>query len=235
MKLNIFRTTIKEGNFSKNRKFYPNLNTKEIELLHDSKIKKFIETTNLNIDNYLVLENNNKKLNKQTINKDTKKVKEQIIVLKSENVALLVETVDDPIIVVSANNVSVIGIGTIENLDNNILHEMIEILIKETDVATFEMTFYIGACPNKENYEIKNINLLKNNNVWKDSYEKLNNKYYLDIRYAIYNTLLYEIVDPHNIYFDSKDPVDNKNYYSKIGQREGTNLTCVVYQNEKEI
>ena len=57
----------------------------------------------------------------------------------------------------------------------------------------------------------------------------------LDIRYAIYNQLLYEIVDPHYIYFDSKDTTENKNYYSNLADRPGVNLTCVVYTNEEDV
>ena len=97
------------------------------------------------------------------------------------------------------------------------------------------MTFYITSCPSKDNYQLDSLEKLTDTYIWKDTYIKKRKKYYLDIRYAIYNQLLYEIVDPHYIYFDSKDTTENKNYYSYIAERPGVNLTCVVYTNEEEV
>lgn len=237
MKLNVFRTTMKDGNFTKEKKYYPNLSTKEIDLLYETNINRLLKGTGLDIKNYVVLSQKSKELKSRTVTETTKKVKEQILVLKgtTPDVAVLVETTDDPVIVASANNICAIVLGTIENLNNNILHEMIETLIKETDAAPFEMTFYITGCPYQKNYQLDSIEKLTDQYIWKDTYIKKRKKYYLDIRYAIYNQLLYEIVDPHYIYFDSKDTTENKNYYSNLADRPGVNLTCVVYTNEEDV
>ena len=237
MKLNVVRTTIKDGNFTKEKKYYPNLSTKEIELLYETNIKRLLQKTGLDIKNYVILSEKNKELKSRTVTETTKKVKEQILILKgvTPNVAVLVETTDDPVIVASAKETCAIALGTIENINNNILHEMIETLIKETDAAPFEMTFYITGCPSQDNYKLESLDKLTDQYIWKDTYIKKRKKYYLDIRYAIYNQLLYEIVDPHYIYFDSKDTTENKNYYSNLADRPGVNLTCVVYTNEEDV
>lgn len=237
MKLNVFRTTIKDGNFTKDKKNYPNLSTKEIDLLYEVNINRLLKRTGLDIKNYVILSSKNKELKSRTVTETTKKVKEQILVLREStpNVAVLVETTDNPIIIASANNTCAIAIGSIENINNNILHEMIETLIKETNAAPFEMTFYITSCPSKDNYCLNSLEKLTDKYIWKDTYIKKRKKYYLDIRYAIFNQLLYEIVDPNYIYFDSKDSTENKNYYSNLADRPGVNLTCVVYTNEEDV
>lgn len=236
MKLNVFRTTIKEGNFTKKKELYPNLTKKEIDLLYDTNIKRFLKTTGLQLESYIVLTKENKEIKSRNITRTTKKVKEGIIILKStiQNTAVLVETSDDPVIIASANDIAVIALGTIENINNGIIHEMIESLIKETNAAPFEMTFYITACPSKENYKLSSISNLTNKYIWQDSYSKEGDNYYLDIRYSIYNQLIHEIVDPNYIYFDSKDTTKTENYYSDIAKREGNNLVCVVYTNEED-
>ncbi len=237
MKLNVFSTTIKDGNFTKEKKYYPNLTTKEINLLYDANINRFLKKTGFPIKNYVVLSTKNKELKARTVTETTKKVKEQILILKgtTKDVAVLVETNDNPVIIASFNNTCAIALGTIENINNNIVHELIEALIKETNAAPFEMTFYITACPSKENYRLDSLDKLTELGIWKDTYLKKRGKYYLDIRYAIYNQLLYEIVDPHYIYFDSKDTTENLNYYSNLAERPGLNLTCVVYTDEEDV
>lgn len=236
MKLNVFSTTIKDGNFTK-KKYYSNLTTKEINLLYDANINRFLKKTGFPIKNYVVLSAKNKELKARTVTETTKKVKEQILILKgtTKDVAVLVETNDNPVIIASFNNTCAIALGTIENINNNIVHELIEALIKETNAAPFEMTFYITACPSKENYRLDSLDKLTELGIWKDTYLKKRGKYYLDIRYAIYNQLLYEIVDPHYIYFDSKDTTENLNYYSNLAERPGLNLTCVVYTDEEDV
>ena len=79
------------------------------------------------------------------------------------------------------------------------------------------MTFYIGACPSKEIFEVDQT-LLTNNYIWKDTITKKKKKHYLDIRYAIFNTLIKEIVDPNNIYFDNNDTTTDERYFSTIGE-----------------
>lgn len=237
MKLSVLRTTIKDGNFTKEKKYYPNLKKEEINLLYETNINRFFQKAGLDIKNYVVMSSKNNLLKSKNITESTKIVKEKILILKSlrPNVAILVETADDPVIVASANNTCAVALGTIENINNNILHEMIEALIKETNAAPFEMTFYITSCPSKDTYILPSLEQLTDSYIWKDTYIKKRGKYYLDIRYAIYNQLLYEIVDPNYIYFDSKDSTINQNYYSAIASRPGTNLVCVVYTNEEDV
>ncbi len=235
MKLNIFRTTIDDGNFTKEKNDYPNLSIQEINLLYQTKIDKFLQKTGFNINKYVILPAKNTKIKSINVTPKTKNVTASILILKenTQGIAVLVESTDDPVIIAKAANVCAVALGTIENLNNNIIHEIIETLIKETNAAPFEMTFYITSCPSKDNYILESKNELTNESIWKDSVIKKHKKYYLDIRYAIFNQLLYEIVDPNYIYFDSKDSTENKNYYSKFANRPGKNLTCVVYSNEE--
>ena len=146
------------------------------------------------------------------------------------------ETSDEPIIVAYATDdddkqIAVIGKASIENLNNDLIHDMTEILMKESNKATFEMKFYIGPCPSKENYIIDE-NLELDEKVFKKAVEKIDNKIHLDLRYAIFNQLYLEIVAPEEIYFDSNDTVEDKKYYSDLANKVGRHISCVVFTEE---
>ena len=238
MKLNVFVSSQKDGIMSNDRKFFPNLTTEERELLYKTTLTRFFERKGIKYEDIVILSEKNKLIKSRSISSINKKSKEAIYILKDLNKGkcIAVETSDYPVIIATANNpegnsVSAVALGTIENLNNDILHEIIESLLKETDAAPFEMTFYIGACPSKEKL-IVNPNLLTNSYIWKDALEKKKKTHYLDIRYAVYNTLIKEIVDPNNIYFDSTDTTEDEKYFSDMGNKPGKNLICVVYTDE---
>ena len=240
MKLNVFVSTTKDGIMSNDKKFFPTLTNEERELLYKTTLKRFLEKRNIKLENINILTEKNTKIKSRVITKETKKIKEAIYILKenAKDLVIGVETNDSPVIIASAkdeqdNRVSAIALGTIKNLNEGILHEMIECLIKETNAAPFEMTFYIGACPSKEKFIVEDPNILTKNTMWKDALTKTKKKFCLDIRYAIFNELIKEIVDPNFIYFDSTDTTEDSNYFSKIGNKPGKNLVCVVYTNEE--
>ena len=103
--------------------------------------------------------------------------------------------------------------------------------MKESNKATFEMKFYIGPCPSKENYVI-NDSLKLNEKIFANAVENINGQKHLDLRYAIFNQLYLEIVDPSCIYFDSNDTVQSDKYFSKIANRNGKHISCVVFTDE---
>ena len=109
-----------------------------------------------------------------------------------------------------------------------IFKDYYKILGLDSNKATFEMKFYIGPCPSKENYIIDE-NLELEEKIFKKAVEKVNNKIHLDLRYAIFNQLYLEIVAPEEIYFDSNDTVENNKYFSTIGKRIGKHISCVVF------
>ena len=239
MKLNVFVSSQKDGIMSKEKKYFPNLSTEERELLYETTLTRFFKKRNINYENVIVLSDKNTEIKSRVVTPSTKKIKEAILILKdtTKELCIAAETNDYPVIIASAKNekgqsVSAIALGTIENLNNDLLHEIIESLIKETNAAPFEMTFYIGACPSKEKLVVDQ-SLLTNNYMWKDTVTKKKKNHYLDIRYAIFNTLIKEIVDPNNIYFDSTDTVTDDRYFSNIGEKPGKNLVCVVYTDEE--
>lgn len=238
MKLNVFISTQRDGIMSNDKKFFPNLSKEERELLYKSTLTRFFERKNIKYENVVVLKEENKEIKSRTATNSIKKLKEAIILLKdNKDLCVAVETSDAPAIIATANtednkSISAIALGTIENINNNLLHEMIESLMKETNAAPFEMTFYIGACPSKEKLEV-DPNILTNSYIWKDTVTKKKRKHYLDIRYAIFNTLIKEIVDPNNIYFDSTDTIEDEKYFSNLGEKPGKNLVCVVYTDEE--
>ena len=240
MKLNIFTSTTKDGIMSKDKKFFPTLSTEERTLLYENTLDRFFSKINIDYQKVIFLSNSNINISSRIVTEKTKKVKEGIVLLKSStpNLVVATETTDDPIMVASTKlkngeSISAIALGTIENINNNIIHEVIESLIKETGAAPFEMTFYIGACPSKENYILEDTSKLTNDDIWKNAIKKKNKHYQLDLRYAIFNQLISEIVDPNYIYFDQNDTSVNSNYFSKFSNREGKNLVCVVYTNEE--
>lgn len=238
MKLNVFVSSQRDGIMSKDKKYFPNLSTEERELLYKTTLTKFFERRNIKYEDVLVLTEKNNVIKSRSVATVSEKSKEAIFILKdNSNKCVAVETSDYPVIIATANtddgkSVSAIAQGTINNLNNDLLHEIIECLLKETNAAPFEMTFYIGACPSKEKL-IVNPNLLTNSYIWKDTITKKKKNHYLDIRYAIFNTLIKEIVDPNNIYFDSTDTTEDEKYFSDLGNKPGKNLVCVVYTNEE--
>lgn len=238
MKLNVFVSSQRDGIMSKDKKYFPNLSTEERELLYKTTLTKFFERRDIKYEDVLVLTEKNNVIKSRSVASVNQKTKEAIFILKdNSNKCVAVETSDYPVIIATANtddgkSVSAIAQGTLENLNNDLLHEIIECLLKETNAAPFEMTFYIGACPSKEKL-IVNPNLLTNSYIWKDTITKKKKNHYLDIRYAIFNTLIKEIVDPNNIYFDSTDTTEDEKYFSDLGNKPGKNLVCVVYTNEE--
>lgn len=239
MKLNVFVSSTRDGIMSQDKKYFPKLTKEERESLYKNTLSRFFSRRELNSEDAVIITEKNTSHAAKTATKENKKYKEQVIVLKETTpyLPVCVETSDSPIIVASAKdhegkNVCAVALGTIKNINDNVLNLMVDTLMKETDAAPFEMTFFIGACPSKDNYQLDNIEELTNP-LWKDTYEKKKKKYYLDIRYAIFNQLLKEIVDPNYIYFDSNDTVENKDYYSEFTDKKGKHLACVVYTDEE--
>ena len=239
MKLNVFVSSQKDGIMSKDKKYFPNLSQEERNLLYQTTLTKFFERKNIKYENVIVLTENNTEIKSRSVTENMKHPKEAILLLKDtvKDLCVAVETSDYPVIIASANKedghaVTAISLGTIENINNGLLHEIIESLIKETNAAPFEMTFYIGACPEKEKFKV-NQNLLTNSFIWKDTFTKKKKSYYLDLRYAIFNSLIKEIVDPNNIYFDSTDTTTDNKYFSDTAEKYGKNLVCAVYTDEE--
>lgn len=238
MKLNVFVSSQRDGIMSKDKKYFPNLSTEERELLYETTLTKFFERRNIKYEDVIVLTDKNNKVKSRSVSSVTQKSKESILILKDNNSkCVAVETNDYPVIIATANteegqSVSAIALGTIENINNDLLHEIIESLLKETNAAPFEMTFYVGACPSKEKLTV-DPNLLTNSYIWNNTITKNKKKTYVDLRFAIFNALVKEIVDPNNIYFDSTDTTEDEKYFSEIGEKPGKNLVCVVYTDEE--
>ena len=239
MKLNVFVSSTKDGIMSKDKKYFSKLTEEERNILYENTLNRFFKRKNLDYKDLILITEKNNVNASRTATKNNKKIKEMVVILKetTPNLPVAVETTDSPIIIASAKNkegqnICAIGLGTIENINNNLLSLIIDSLMKETDAAPFEMTFYIGACPSKENYVLDNVDNLTNS-LWNNTYTKKKRKYYLDLRFAIFNQLIKEIVDPNYIYFDSTDTTADENYFSDIGNKLGKHLECVVYTNEE--
>lgn len=238
MKLNVFVSSTKDGIMSNDKKYFPKLTKEERELLYESTLTRFFSKRNIDRENVIIINDKNTKHSAHTATIENKKIKDKVVVLKDKtpNLVVAVETSDEPIIVASAKNeqnesTCVVAKASIKNLNDDLLTLMVDTLMKETDAPPFEMTFYIGACPSQEKFVLDNVNELTSP-IWKDTYKKKKNKYYLDIRYAIFNQLLKEIVDPNFIYFDSNDTTES-DYFSDYTDKKGKHLECVVYTNEE--
>ena len=238
MKLKIFSSTIKDGIMSSSKEYFPNLKKEERELLYETTKERYYKKYNIDINNVYIIPQKTTQMKSRVITDNTKVIKEKILILKSTtpNLAVAVETIDEPIIVATVNlddnkSVSAVALGSIENLNNSLLNEMVDSLMKETDAPPFEMTFYIGACPTKEEFVLDNVDNLTSS-IWKGAIDKKKNKYYLDIKYAIFNQLLSQIVDPNYIYFDTTSTVTNDKYFSNYKDKKGKNIITVVYTNE---
>ena len=238
MKLNVFVSSTKDGIMSNDKKYFPKLTKEEREILYESTLSRFFSRRNISLEDVIIINDKNTKHSAHTVTKENKNLKDKVIILKDKtpNLVVAVETSDEPIIIASAKNeqgenTCVIAKASIKNLNEDLLTLMVDSLMKETDAPPFEMTFYIGACPSKENFVLDNIDELTSP-IWKDTYEKKKKKYYLDLRYAIFNQLMKEIVDPNYIYFDSNDTTES-DYFSDFTDKKGKHLACVVYTNEE--
>lgn len=238
MKLNVFVSSTKDGIMSNDKKYFPKLTKEERDLLYESTLTRFFSKRNIDRENVIIINDKNTKHSAHTATIENKKIKDKVIVLKDKtpNLVVAVETSDEPIIVASAKNeqnenTCVVAKASIKNLNEDLLTLMVDTLMKETDAPPFEMTFYIGACPSQDKFVLDNISELTSP-IWKDTYKKKKNKYYLDIRYAIFNQLLKEIVDPNFIYFDSNDTTES-DYFSDFTDKKGKHLECVVYTDEE--
>ncbi len=232
MKLSIFKSTTKDGIFSTDKKYFPNLTHEEIKLLHEVTISKFLNKYNLK-DKVLII--NDKCLDKaKTITNKTTSNKSKILILKEtiKDTIVGVETEDDPVIVATAKDeknhqVAAISLLTLDNLKNNLLTEIVDKMILETNKAPFEMTFYVGATPSQQYYEIDKSEI--DNSIFNNAIIKKRKKYYLDIRLVIFNELQKEIIDPNMMYFDSTDTVESTDYFSKFNNNCGKNLICIKF------
>ena len=238
MKLNVFVSSTKDGIMSNDKKYFPKLTKEERDLLYESTLTRFFSKRKIDRENVNIINDKNTKHSAHTATKENKKIKDKVVVLKDKtpNLVVAVETSDEPIIVASAKNeqnesTCVVAKASIKNLNEDLLTLMVDTLMKETDAPPFEMTFYIGACPSQDKFILDNISVLTSP-IWKDTYKKKKNKYYLDIRYAIFNQLLKEIVDPNFIYFDSNDTTES-DYFSDYTDKKGRHLECVVYTDEE--
>lgn len=238
MKLNVFVSSTKDGIMSNDKKYFPKLTKEERDLLYESTLTRFFSKRNIDRENVIIINDKNTKHSAHTATIENKKIKDKVVVLKDKtpNLVVAVETSDEPIIVASAKNeqnenTCVVAKASIKNLNEDLLTLMVDTLMKETDAPPFEMTFYIGACPSQDKFILDNVNELTSP-IWKDTYKKKKNKYYLDIRYAIFNQLLKEIVDPNFIYFDSNDTTES-DYFSDFTDKKGKHLECVVYTDEE--
>ncbi len=235
MKLSIFKSTIKDGIFATDKKYFPNLKHDEIKLLHEATISKYLNKYSLD-DKVLIIDDKCSDKAKTITNKTTSN-KSKILILKDtiKDVIVGVETEDDPVIVVSATDdkdhqVAAISLLTLDNIKNNLLTEIVDKMITITNKAPFEMTFYIGACPSQKYYEISKDD--KDNTLFKGAIITKKKKYYLDLRLVIFNILQSEIVDPNMMYFDSTDTVESNEYFSKYNTK-GKNIICIKYIDEK--
>lgn len=240
MKLQILTSTVKDGIMSANRIYFPTLTKEERTLLYDNTVNRFAQKIGLSKENLIVVEDSGEKTTVGRANKTKLKMKNKIVLLKStlKDFIVAVPTTDDPVLIANVpindkESITAIAKITIDNLNNNILHEIIEVLIKETNKAPFEMTFYISACPFKENLKLNSEENILSNPIFKKAITKNKNQYYFDIRYAIFDQLVAEIVDPNYIYFSEIDTVTDKNFFSDIGKKSGKQLVCVVYQDEE--
>lgn len=238
MKLNVFVSSTKDGIMSNDKKYFSKLTKEERDLLYESTLTRFFSKRNIDRENVIIINDKNTKHSAHTATIENKKIKDKVVVLKDKtpNLVVAVETSDEPIIVASAKNeqnesTCVVAKASIKNLNEDLLTLMVDTLMKETDAPPFEMTFYIGACPSQDKFVLDNVNELTSP-IWKDTYKKKKNKYYLDIRYAIFNQLLKEIVDPNFIYFDSNDTTES-DYFSDFTDKKGKHLECVVYTDEE--
>ena len=239
MKLNVFVSSTKDGIMSNDKKYFPKLTKEERDILYESTLSRFFSKRNINIEDVIIINDKNTKHSAHTATKENKNLKDKVVVLKDKtpNLVVAVETSDEPLIVASAKNeqgenTCVVAKASIKNLNEDLLTLMVDTLMKETDAPPFEMTFYIGACPSKDHFVLDSIDELTSP-IWKDTYEKKKKKYYLDIRYAIFNQLMKEIVDPNFIYFDSNDTTEEDTYFSELTDKKGKHLECVVYTNEE--
>lgn len=238
-KLNIIKSSIKDGIMSEEKEFFPNLTEENIKLLYKNNLNKFLKKINLKEEDIVLIDDNNIEEGYLILKEGKKKnnTKKEVIIIRSSlpNFLVGVKTNDYPLIMgsVTIKEETVCGVclGNLENINNEILDKLVGYLIMETGCAPYDITFYISSCISKEKLIIDEQKYLTSR-VLKMGIEKQKNGSHLDLRLAIFNELYSQIVEADHIYFDTDNIEDNFNYFSKIGNRNGKNIIGVVFNEE---
>lgn len=237
-KLNIIKSTTKDGIMSIDKDFFPNLTIEERNLLYESTIERFLNKLNIKDKNFTIINEKNTEYGYKLIGKSPKNTTlKETVVIKSttKNYFVGVETADDPIIIATVNKddqeVCAISLGSVENIHNELLDKIVGYLINETGCTPFDISFYISACPNKENLIITDETLI-NSRVLKQGITKEKDGYHLDLRFAIVKDLDNQLVDPNKILLDPTNTIDDLNHYSKLAKRNGKHLIGVMFTDE---
>lgn len=237
-KLNIITSFTKDGIMSNDRKYFKNLTKTERDLLYNKTLERFLQKINISTNKCIILNKDNNEYGYKLIGKNKKlNTKKEVIVMKSTTPNFFVgaETVDEPVIIASVTKnretVCAIGLGSLENLKNELLDKMVGYLINESGCTPFEITFYISATLKPENVIIKDKEFI-NSRVLKEGITKENDGYHLDIKLAIFKDLYNQLVDPKLIYFSSDNPITDNRYFTNVGNRAGKNIIGVFFQDE---
>ena len=109
-----------------------------------------------------------------------------------------------------------------EYINRLLPQQMVDALIKESNVKPQYIKAYITSCISKESYVYdKYPPVASNKDTWKNAIEKIEDFYYIDLRKAIVNQLLSKGLQKENMIISDKDTRTDNDFYSHVAYKKG--------------
>lgn len=187
------------------------------------------------------------KINKKFLTKKDywyEKIPADIILIDTEfpNVVIGHRMADCPVIIAEDIKKQVVAVAHCgsRQINREVPKWTIQSLKKEINSNQEDIHVYIGSCIKKENYQYdKYPSWATNKTVWQDCIRKKENKYYIDLVFAIKKQLKKEKITEKNITVSPVDTYTNENYYSHTKEKQenpqniGQNFVGCFYQEVK--
>ena len=109
-----------------------------------------------------------------------------------------------------------------EYINRLLPQQMVDALIKESNVKPQNIKAYITPCISKESYDYdKYPPVASNKDAWKNAIEQREDFYYIDLRKAIVNQLLSKGLQKENMIISDKDTREDNDFYSHVAYKKG--------------
>ena len=248
MKLKIIYSKREDGIMSDDEIFYPNLTEEERKNKFELNKKNFLQKYNLNNVNILIpiqktiYEEQDETFNyqdgtyeiltKENVTKYLKGEKyfyDDFLIMDSDikNILVVDKVADCPMLILLAKineekwMLAIAHCGA-EYINRLLPKQMVDGLIKESNINPKNIEAYISPCISKESYVYdKYPPFATNKDAWKNAIEKRGYLYYIDLRTAIINQLLEKGLKRENITVSNKDTRTDDDFYSHVAYKKG--------------
>ena len=248
MELKIIYSKREDGIMSDDEIFYPNLTEEERKNKFELNKKNFLQKYNLDNVNILIpiqktiYEEQDETFNyqdgtyeiltKENVTKYLKGEKyfhDDFLIMDSniKNILVVDKVADCPMLILLAkineeNWMIALAHCGCEYINRLLPQQMVDALIKESNVKPQYIKAYITPCISKESYVYdKYPPVASNKDAWKNAIEQREDFYYIDLRKAIVNQLLSKGLQKENMIISDKDTREDNDFYSHVAYKKG--------------